>query len=355
MREIMTHCSLLKILLIHALVSITVNSEIIESTEVNSELLEDGGEGEFEVLGGGEGPRFAQLVDGEDADMGEHPWHVGLVREESKTGILGWFRHLGGLLRTTTYCGATLVSSRWLLTAAHCIREGDRPEYLRVVMGSSKRASYFYYWFQTDSIDSIHVHPEYNKVNHGHDIALLRLKKMPGLQPGEIWPVCLPTEPRDSYAGTKATVIGWGKTSGNTRKSAKELQELGVRIISQEECQTQWSYGKGRVEVGGPKMCFRSEGASCHGDSGGGMFLKRDTDGRAEQSIIGVCSYGLADCQNWAPEVYTKVSYVVDWVRGLVESDGYNMENCGVTTTTAQRLSWAEMGERFISGRQVWK
>ena len=27
-------------------------------------------------------------------------------------------------------------------------------------------------------------------------------------------------------------------------------------------------------QVGGPKMCFRSEGASCHGDSGGGMFLR---------------------------------------------------------------------------------
>ena len=27
------------------------------------------------------------------------------------------------------------------------------------------------------------------------------------------------------------------------------LQELDVNIISQEECQTQWGYGKGRVEV----------------------------------------------------------------------------------------------------------
>ena len=65
----------------------------------------------------------------------------------------------------------------------------------------------------------------------------------------------------------------------------------------------QWSYGKGRVEIGGPKMCFKSDGSSCHGDSGGGMFLKTDK----QRSLIGVCSYGLADCKNWAPEVYTKV------------------------------------------------
>ena len=29
---------------------------------------------------------------GDDAEEGEHPWHVGLVREESKTGVLGWIR-----------------------------------------------------------------------------------------------------------------------------------------------------------------------------------------------------------------------------------------------------------------------
>ena len=27
------------------------------------------------------------------------------------------------------------------------------------------------------------------------------------------------------------------------------LQELDVNVISQEECQSQWGYGKGRVEV----------------------------------------------------------------------------------------------------------
>eukprot|EP00092_Neocalanus_flemingeri_P041776 GFUD01045501.1.p1 GENE.GFUD01045501.1~~GFUD01045501.1.p1 ORF type:complete len:330 (-),score=90.11 GFUD01045501.1:62-1051(-) len=315
---------------------------------VKSQTLEDSDDDEtIESL-----PVAAALVDGEDADIGEHPWHVGLVREESKTGFLGWFRHLGGLLRTTTYCGASLVGRRWLITAAHCIRDGDRPVDLRVVMGSSKRARFFYYFFQTDSIDQIHIHPKYDNASHAYDIAILRLKKLPDLEPGELWPVCLPQEQVESYAGDKATVIGWGKTSGQS-SSARILQELGVTVISQAECQRLWSSGRGRVDVGGPKMCFRSDGASCHGDSGGGMFLKKEV----QRSLIGVCSYGLADCQNWAPEVYTKVSFVLDWIKDVFDGDDFNVENCGVITARSREgeRSWKEIGQKFFEGRQVWR
>jgi len=305
---------------------------------------------DVEVLGspGSGGPRTAPLVAGETAQNGEHPWHVGLVREESKTGFLGWVRHLGGLIRTTTYCGATLVSVRWLVTAAHCIKPEDRVVDLRVVMGSSKRARYFYYFFQTDSIDQIIVHPEYNTRSHAYDIALLRLKKLPELSPGELWPVCLPTAPVASYEGQPATVIGWGRTAGKAGSSARFLQELDVTVISQEKCQEQWGYGRGRVEVGGPKMCFKSSGASCHGDSGGGMFRTV----AQKQELIGVCSYGLSDCKNWAPEVYTKVSYVIDWIKRTIREfdpqDDLNTEQCGITTvedtsSSRRRRAWMDL------------
>jgi len=268
------------------------------------------------------------LVEGEDSEEGKHPWHVGLVREESKTGVVGWLTHLGGLIRTTTFCGASLVGQRWLVTAAHCIKDRDRVGDLRVVMGNSKRAKFFYYFFQTDSIDQIHIHPRYDNSSHAYDIAILRLKEIPDLEPGELWPVCLPEEPVQSYGGSKATVIGWGKTSGKQSfSSARILQELEVSVISQGECQKTWSSGRGRVEIGGPKMCFRSDGASCHGDSGGGMFIKEGL----VQTLVGVCSYGLADCQTWAPEVYTKVSHVLNWIKNIMAGEDLNLENCGVT------------------------
>lgn len=289
-------------------------------------------------------PQAAALVDASNAEKGKHPWHVGLVREESKTGFLGWVRHLGGLLRTTTYCGATLVSTRWLVTAAHCIKPTDRPVDIRVVMGSSKRARYFYYFFQTDSVDQIHVHPRHNKDNHEFDVALLRLKKLPDLSAGELWPACLPADRTAAYDGLTATVVGWGRTEGKSNSSPRWLQELEVNVISQQQCQRQWSHGKGKVEVGGPKMCFESRGSSCHGDSGGGMFIQ---EGR-KQTLIGVCSYGLADCQNWAPEVYTRVTSALDWIVDTIDEDRsgpINMDSCGLTPSSGSGRSAREYRE----------
>ena len=37
---------------------------------------------------------------------------------------------------------------------------------------------------QTDSVDQIHIHPRHNPDNHEFDLALLRLKKLPDLSPG---------------------------------------------------------------------------------------------------------------------------------------------------------------------------
>jgi len=92
-------------------------------------------------------------------------------------------------------------------------------------------------------------------------------------------------------------------------------------------------------------MCFTSDGASCHGDSGGGMFILRGKS----QELIGVCSYGLSDCDNWAPEVYTKVSFVLRWIEETIknfDTDDINMEQCGITildeenNNKRRRRSW---------------
>ena len=68
-----------------------------------------------------------------------------------------------------------------------------------------------------------------------------------------------------------------------------------------------------------------------------------------------MCSYGLADCQNWAPEVYTKVGTVLDWIHETIGTSDINMENCGVTRVRERGdQSWLEKAQNFFEGKQVY-
>jgi len=81
------------------------------------------------------------------------------------------------------------------------------------------------------------------------------------------------------------------------------------------------------------------------------MYLQRGNS----KELIGVCSYGLADCQNWAPEVYTKVGTVLDWIRETLGTSDINMENCGVTRVRDRGdQSWLEKAQNFFEGKQVY-
>jgi secreted trypsin-like serine protease len=59
---------------------------------------------------------------------------------------------------------------------------------------------------------------------------------------------------------------------------------------------------------------------SCRGDSGGGMFLRESehgVGGKAESPwfLLGVVSYGGQACGMGTPDVYTRVSKYVEWIK----------------------------------------
>jgi secreted trypsin-like serine protease len=76
-----------------------------------------------------------------------------------------------------------------------------------------------------------------------------------------------------------------------------------------DDCASLYQRGKGVVDPG-VNLCagdIEEQRVTCGGDSGGPLV---DID----ESIVGVVSWGRADCHPGAPGVFAKVSAAWDWI-----------------------------------------
>ena len=80
----------------------------------------------------------------------------------------------------------------------------------------------------------IRNHPRYKHENADYDFSILFLN-CPLTFSSTIGAVCLPASTQSLYTGQVATVTGWGLTSSGG-SPASTLQEVDVRVLSNEEC-----------------------------------------------------------------------------------------------------------------------
>ena len=216
------------------------------------------------------------VVGGTDAAAGDAPFMASL---QDGTGF--------------AFCGASVVSSTWVLTAAHCVADGDASD-LYVVTGRTDLGNTA--TGQRIKVAAIHVHPSYD--GNAHDAALLRLAAAtaaPAIQ--------LATAADDALevAGTAVTVAGWGDTVGLLGIfSTNQLQKTDLQVVSDNECgQTNFGFD---APTGVCAAALLKD--SCQGDSGGPLWGVRG----GTRVQIGVVSYGTGCALPRFPGVYSEVN-----------------------------------------------
>ncbi|XP_026483173.2 serine protease snake-like [Vanessa tameamea] len=251
------------------------------------------------------------IVGGENAIQGEFP-HMAAI---------GWIDIEGNY---AFQCGGSLISSRFVLTAGHCIKnpkmKDPKPSIVRLGDQNldptvSDGAS------PVDiPIKTVHKHPSYKSPGKYNDIALFELNSDVDFE-SAIRPACLWTK-FDFPGHTKAVATGWGVTSARNRETSKELQKVSLTLLENDHCDVLLNDTHNRHWAGfvDSQMCageLRGGKDTCQGDSGSPLQVA-STQNKCIFHIVGITSFGRRCAESGRPAVYTRVSVYLDWIESIV-------------------------------------
>uniref|UniRef100_A0AC11E440 Coagulation factor X n=1 Tax=Ovis aries TaxID=9940 RepID=A0AC11E440_SHEEP len=247
-----------------------------------------------EPSAGEDGSQLVRIVGGRDCAEGECPWQALLVNEENEG-----------------FCGGTILSEFYVLTAAHCLHQAKR---FTVRVGDRNTG-------QEDGNEMVHEvemsvkHGRFVKETYDFDIAVLRLKT-PIQFRQNVAPACLPEKDwAEATLMTQKTgiVSGFGRTHEKGRPSST-LKMLEVPYVDRNACKLSSSFSIT------PNMFCAGYDAqpedACQGDSGGPHVTRfRDT-----YFVTGIVSWGEGCARKGKFGVYTKVSNFLKWIDKIMRA-----------------------------------
>ncbi|CAL1264833.1 unnamed protein product [Larinioides sclopetarius] len=244
-----------------------------------------------------------KIMNGTDVPPGKYPWIVSFKLKDRPN-----------------FCTGTIITSKYILTAAHCLEDLDviddkKCQTTKVPKSCFIKEEDMLIGLQdTKGLNLVEVkrnipHPRYSAKTAVNDIALIQLKKSIkcSLLPK---PLCLPHKDL-SKEGQSLIIAGYGIHKIGV-ESTDKLMEGKVNQIPLKECFVDKTIQNKVLCARGAK----SMQASCQGDSGSTLVksLKNTFYG------IGVTSVGPNDCSSEQGDTYTNVYKYLKWIKKHVKN-----------------------------------
>ncbi|XP_063695740.1 trypsin-like [Culicoides brevitarsis] len=241
---------------------------------------------------------------GKNADFSKYPFYTRI-----------WTKCSG----STYFCGGTIVDYNKVLTAGHCVYGCQ--EFL-VCVGSGVTLDTTYCFYVTD-MTKVCVHKGFHEAQKvrqfNDDLALITID-------GNIFRACpngvaiapfldtCPTASCETYKNSVGVAIGCGETHDSML--SKVLQEAGQKPVTTAE-------GLKTFGIISPSskysLCFTVSSTSdyrmstCSGDSGSPLLYPNPVTGDME--VVGVLSFGTADCDTGSPSAFTFLAKYKNFIK----------------------------------------
>jgi secreted trypsin-like serine protease len=286
-----------------------------------------------------------KIVGGSTASISTYPWQAAVVVSPSK---------ISGSAHQRQFCGGSLLTSRIVITAGHCVADTDPDctfcgseslppvcnsisdpspgdgtckldaDDVDVVLGRTTLSDTSH--GTEASVQAVKLQANYNGNFHGDgvprfDVGYLVLSsasaqtpiKIAGTDEGALWD-----------DGSPEDISGWGTTSdAASADTVDTLRAASVDVIPDSTCGSSGVYGSDFDPA--TMLCagFLSGGVdTCSGDSGGPLEAPLQGGG---YRLVGLTGWGDGCAEPDAPGVYTRVAG--DTMRSLIQSDVSTLES----------------------------
>jgi secreted trypsin-like serine protease len=255
----------------------------------------------------------SRVVYGHPAQKGAWPSAVNIfiVKDANSAGV----------------CGGTVIGTRWVLTAGHCVfrkNEGGVSRVRAATVFAKSRVRYdpkskTPFDGEVLRIKRVIVHPQFATTPYLlNDVALLELEKVSTAERQKL--AARDGIPMFLAAGNMATVVGWGVTTPvpeggvpHPSKLSTVLLQADLPIASRQACSAFLRRPADPAEFCAGDGTGRPD--SCNGDSGGPLYVA----GHAGEPIqVGTVSWGPGCALPNTFGVYGTVGHFEAWIRKYV-------------------------------------
>jgi Trypsin/Secretion system C-terminal sorting domain/Immunoglobulin domain/PKD-like domain len=234
----------------------------------------------------------AKITGGTNTVISDFPWQIYYIS--------GNFR-----------CGGSIISNRWVVTAAHCTFNstgGSIPAsqmFVRVGLNDPSNATEG----KTYAVSEAIVNAGFDSQTLLNDIALLRLQDT--INFANAIPINLVTTDDAASGftdpGVLSWVTGWGLTQVSPQVLPTALQKVQLPIISTAQAATVWG---GLIQATDMMAGYLNGNKdACNGDSGGPLVVPV----LGQYKLAGIVSWGSSACNTYG--AYTRVSDMESWIR----------------------------------------